>query len=631
VTNLEREKHAGTGKRMNVLFLLIFVSLAILIFRLSFIQLSRGEMYLARAENNRYITQTIPAPRGLIYDRNNKELVGNKPANVITFQKLSEKIQDPMMLIGQLSEMFKMSPSELYDKMDPDGEKYSFAMPRKIVTNATDEQVAYVREHADELPGINVVQEPIRVYWEKELASHVLGYLNNIPKDFWEAHQDEYQQTDKTGWAGVEKQYEEYLHGKDGKLKVEVNINSQPLGKGKTTEEPIKGADVYLTIDSDMQRATQDALAKQVEELHKTTKTVTEGAAIAMNPKTGEILSMASYPYFDPNQSIGGWSNDYYEKVFSKAEKNRAIQERYLPGSTIKMSTVLIGLKEGAITPNETIYDPGYIYFGNAKIASWITGLGSLDARKALAVSSNVYMIETFRRFGKFQNLNTPSQVEYYLNNTLPAAMDKMLNYHKEFGLGEQKTGVDLPYEVAGTVTREGYASDIAFSSFGQSENYTLMQLAQFVSTIANDGKRMEPHIVKEIKSTDGKVVKEIQPKMQNQLSFTQDQLKVVQEGMRDVIAKPYGTFSSVFANYPIAVAGKTGTAETNINNTENSLFVGYAPYDDPQIAIAIILPMNEHNSHSYNSVGPVAKAMMDAYFKLNQKPATDQNAQKKP
>ena len=630
MTNLEREKHAGTGKRMNVLFLLIFVSLAVLIFRLSFIQLSKGDMYLARAENNRYITQTIPAPRGLIYDRNSNELVGNKPANVITFQKLSDKIQDPMILVGQLYELFKMTPYELYEKMDPEGEKYSFAMPRKIVTNATDAQVAYVREHADELPGINVVQEPIRVYWQNDLASHVLGYLNNIPKDYWEAHQDEYQQTDKTGWAGVEKEYEEYLHGKDGKLKVEVNINSQPLGKGKTTEEPVKGDDVYLTLDSDLQRATQDALAKQIVELHKTTPTVTEGAAIAMNPKTGEILAMASYPYFDPNQSIGGWSDDYYDKVFRNAEKNRAIQSLYLPGSTIKMSTVLIGLKEGAITPNETIYDPGYTYYGDARIASWTTGLGYVDARKALAVSSNVFMIETFRRVGKFQNLNTPSQVEYYLQNTLPTAMNKILGYQKEFGLGEQRTGVDLPYEEAGTVTREGYASDIAFTAFGQSENYTLMQLAQYVSTIANDGKRMEPHIVKEIKSADGTVVKETQPKMQNQISFTPDQLKVVQEGMRDVIAKPYGTFNSVFANYPYAVAGKTGTAETNINNTENSLFVGYAPYDDPQIAIAIILPMNQHNSHSYNSVGPVAKAMMDAYFKLNPKPASDPNAEKK-
>ncbi|MFD2168989.1 peptidoglycan D,D-transpeptidase FtsI family protein [Tumebacillus lipolyticus] len=623
MTNQDKEKLSGTSKRMSLLFVIIFFSLAVLIFRLSFIQLSKGEKFLASAETNRFINLSIPAPRGSIYDRDKVELVGNKPAFTITYQVLNGVGQNHMDLIGELYQIFEMTPEEMYEKMDPKAEKYSLTIARKIISDAKPYQVAYVREHANELPGINVVVEPIRNYRYSNSSSHVLGYLNNIAEDDWAAFKDKgYEQNEIVGWAGVEKQYEEYLHGSNGTLKVEVNRYYQPLQE-KRTEEPVKGHDLILTIDKDLQTATEQALKEQLVELKRSVNTVEHGAAIAMDPKTGEILAMASYPDFDPNLYIKGFSTKEYNEQILPGIMNRAIQQTYQPGSTIKMSSVLIGLKEGVISPYSGLTDSGAIQVGWTTggkpnmISSW-QALGYVDPVKALAVSSNVFMIDIFKKLGKYNDFMNNSEVNTFLSSYLPESMKKILAYHAEFGLGKVKTGLDLPYEVEGSVTEEKNPADLAYASIGQSEHYTLMQLAQYVSTIANDGKRMEPHIVSEIIGPDNKSVQKIEPKVLNELPYTQEQINLVKRGMRDVVEKPYGTFYSVLHNFRYPVAGKTGTAETG-RGTENSLFVGYAPYDNPQVAIAIIIPDNKANSHSYDSVGPIAQKMFDAFFTLKE------------
>ncbi|HEU4965149.1 MAG TPA: penicillin-binding transpeptidase domain-containing protein [Bacilli bacterium] len=612
----DQDKHSIVSKRLNILFLLVFITLTVLIFRLSFVQLTLGDVYTKKADQNSYIKQNIPAPRGIIKDRNEDIIVRNSPAFTITFQRLDDDRQDPMQLIGILSEKLNIPPYELYKKMDPDGEPYT----RKIVTNAKSDIVAYVREHSYELPGINVVVEPIRQYVYGNLASHVLGYLNDIPEDYWKDHQDTYKKSDLIGTSGIEKEYEKYLKGKDGELRVEVNRNYQPLND-KRTLDPVPGDNLYLTIDRHIQEATEKALAAKVQEMHKTIETVKHGAAIAMNPKTGEILAMASYPSYNPNDWVDGISNEEYQR-FAPAEMNRAIQQVYEPGSTIKMSTILIGLKEGAITPYTFFHDPGITYVGGQPIRSW-KSIGTIDPYRAIAESSNVYMIETFRRVFHATNVQ---DVNYFNTVTQPAMMQKVLAYHEEFGLGLIKTGIDLPYEEPGQITLENQFTDFAFASFGQIEKYTLLQLANYVSTIANDGKRMQPYVVSKIESPNGETIEEHKPKLLNKVSFTQEQLDVVQQGMRDTITKPYGTFNWVMGNYPYPIAGKTGTSETG-RGTENSLFVGYAPYDNPEVAIAIIIPDNEHESHSGTTLGPIAKAMFDAYFKLDQKPAADAKA----
>ena len=613
----DEEVKMATGKRMNLLFMLIFVALAVLIFRLSFIQLAHGEEYLRKAETNRYIRQSVPTPRGMIYDRDHNLLVTNKPASTITFQILSADVQDPRKIAAMLAPALGKTPDEVVAAMDLHGKRYMYSMARKLTTNATSEQIAFIREHQSELPGVNVVLEPIRDYLRGNFASHILGYLHNITPEYWEAHRNEYQQTDVVGMAGVEGSYEKELRGKKGMLQVEVNIYNQPLNDQRL-ENPVKGDDLVLTIDSRLQQATEAALAERVRTLSKRVRTVQNAAAIAMNPKTGEILAMASYPSYDPNIWIRGVKDKEYQ-AFAPAEMNRALQQVYQPGSTIKMATELIGMKEAVIHPHTVIPDPGRIqvgYLPNGEpnyIKSW-KAIGYPDAHRALAESSNVYMIRTFLNLANYRENMPSAQVNQFLAQRLPQTMDKILRYHAELGLGKVKTGVDLPYEETGKITQEGLVSDLAFAAIGQTEDYTLMQLAQYVSTIANNGKRMQPYVVGErITPGQQQPIKRV-PVVQNQVSFTPDQLRTVQQGMYDATNKTYGTFYSVFGHYPVKVAGKTGTAETG-RGTENSLFVGYAPYDDPQIAIAIIIPDNERNNHSSDTLGPIARAMMDAWF----------------
>ncbi|MBL0387054.1 hypothetical protein JJB07_10365 [Tumebacillus sp. ITR2] len=629
--SFDEELKKATGKRLNYLFVLVFVALAVLIVRLSFVQLAQGSLYLQRAETNRYIQQSVPAPRGQIYDRDHNLLVTNKPSFAVLYTILSKDVQDPQKISSMLAPVLHKTSDEILNTMDLKGQHYMLSMARRLFTNAGDEQVAYIKEHQADLPGVNVVVEPIRHYERNSFACHVLGYLNNIPGDFWEQHKDEYQQTDLIGMAGVEREYEKYLRGKAGKLQVEVNIYNQPL-QDQRLVEPIKGHDLVLTLNSNLQAATEQALAERVQNLKRTVRTVQNGAAIAMDPKTGEILAMASYPSYDPNIWIKGVTEKEYQEQFAPAEMNRSLQQLYQPGSTVKMATELIGFKEGVIKPGSVIYDPGRIqvgYLPNGKpnyIKSWKT-IGYADSYRALAESSNVYMIRSFLNLAGYREDMPTAQVNDFLKNRLPNTMDKIENYHKEFGMGPTTTDVDLPYEAEGQITREGYVSDLAFSAIGQTENYTVMQLAQYVSTIANDGKRMKPHVVKEIVPPGG-TSESIPVVQQGQLSFAPEHLRAVQRGMYDVTNKTYGTFYSVFGNYPVKIAGKTGTAETG-RGTENSLFVGYAPADNPQIAVAILIPDNTPDGHSSDTLGPLARAMFDAYFHVQSKPTVQ--AKKKP
>jgi penicillin-binding protein 2 len=616
--SLDDELKTATGKRLNFMFLLIFVALAILVFRLSFLQLSQGDFYLKEAETNRFLEQTVPAPRGRIYDRDRNLLVHNKPSFTITYTILDQDEKTAKGIAELLAPVLKKEQGEVLQAMDLKGQTYMLSMARKLMTDAKEEQIAFIREHQEQLPGVNVIVEPIREYLYGPFASHILGYLNNIPQDTWEKHKDEYQPTDRIGMAGVEKAYEKELRGHTGKVQVEVNIYNQPM-HGQRVVDPIKGYDLILSLDKNLQTVTEKALADRVQALSRRVPTVKHAAAIAMNPKTGEIYAMASYPQYDPNRWNRGLTEKEYVEQFQPAEMNRAIQQVYQPGSTIKMASVLIGLKKGVITPHTVIHDPGQVQVGYIVkgvpnyIKSW-KPMGSINSFRALAESSNVYMIKTFLMLANYREDMSSQQVNRFLSDRLPKTMNEILRDHAELGLGETKTGIDLPYEAEGHVTQEGLVSDLAFAAIGQTEAYTLLQMAQYVSTIADDGKRMQPHVVKALIDPITGREKKIEPVLQHQVSFSMEHIRAVQQGMYDVTNKPYGTFYSVFGSYPVKVAGKTGTAETG-RGTENSVFVGYAPYGDPEIAIAVIVPDNERQSHSTEALGPIAKVMMDAYF----------------
>lgn len=638
------EKKTHVLKRLNLLFIVVFFALAILIVRLSYVQLKEGEMYRAQAESNRFATLPVPAPRGSIYDRNGDLLVTNKPSFTITFTLLDQKQykQDPAGVVKHIADtlapVFGKSSVDVLKAMDlpkdmwqamnipaetiaamkvGDDPKYPISMPRRLVTQANEKEVAFVKEHQNELPGVNVVVEPVRDYIKGTLASHVIGYLNSISPDelaAFKAEGIEYRNDALVGRSGVERQYEQYLRGQDGSLKVEVNMYNQPI-KLYDEVKPVRGDDVYLNIDDKLQQATEQALAQRIHWLQANrSSSIRNGMAVAMNPQTGEVLALASYPPYNPNDWVGGISAENYEK-FSKAELNHVIQDAVPPGSTVKMGTVLLGLQNGVITPSTVINDTGKLQVGYTAdgqpnyIHSWERGgLGPVDARKALAVSSNVYMFQVALWLGGWP---TQKDVNLWLKEDLPATVNKFDSFYKQFGLGV-KTGIDLPGEESGYMAPTENLADLPYTAIGQHQVYTPMELVQYVSAVANGGKRMEPHVVKEIKNPEGQVVLRNLPKVLNTIPLNPADLQVVREGMRDDVIKPYGTAYSAFLGADYAAACKTGTSETSIYGYENSLVVGYAPYDNPQIAIAVVIP---GGGQGVTSTLPVARTIFDTFF----------------
>lgn len=615
------EQQSSYNGRIYLLFLILFLGLLLLLLRLSVVQLGKGTEYAAAAESQRYAQQVIPAPRGRMFDRNGEILVDNKPSFSIQFTNYDDKTkQNTEMIAEKLAPVLsddknKVTKEDLIATMKGEKDGLPPSTPRNLKVNASERQVAFVKEHQSELPGISVVAEAMRDYPYNSFAAHLIGHMGPITLENRSLYDGKgYRLTDRVGYTGLEAQYESYLKGEDGATRVEVNINGDPIHRDTQQhvieKKPVPGDDLRLTIDKKLQQATEQALAERVKDLQMKSK-VKHAAAVAMDPNTGEILAMASYPTFDPNQWINGLSNQEYA-AYLKSHFNYAV-ESLAPGSTVKMLTEMVGLKEGVITPEEKILDPGYKDIAGFRAKSWTTGLGLNDGKEALAKSSNVYMYTVAMRLAQHSLIGKIS-LENWMNNYDKTAVEKFKQYQKEFGLGV-KTGIDLPYEDVGAVNYSEYeAINLPFMAIGQKETFSPLQLVQYVSTIANGGKRIQPYLVKEVVDANQQVVKKAEPKVLNTVSFSQEQLNYVKEGMWQVTHAPYGTASFTFGQKPYQVAGKTGTAETG-SGTENFLFLGFAPYDQPKIAIAVIVPDGPSGAHSFEMWGPIAETMLDTYF----------------
>ncbi|BCJ88054.1 penicillin-binding protein 2 [Effusibacillus dendaii] len=628
---MEAENQPQSGSRLQFLFLILFLALVILLLRLSFIQLGKGAEYQQLAEENRYAQQVLPAPRGRFIDRNGEVLVANKPSFTIQYtdpytihekekaQQNIETVAEKLVpLLKDPTEKENLSKEQIISIMKGEKDNLPRSAPRKIKQSATDQQVARIREHLNELPGIAVIPEAIRDYRLKTFASNVIGYLHSIRPEKWPEYRDKgYQMSDLVGSDGLEQQYEQYLKGVDGATRVEVNINGDRVDKNADyiEKKPIPGNDVILTIDKKLQQATEQALAERVTALQKEGGgRVQNAAAVAMDPNTGEVLAMASYPPYDPNDWVDGvMTNEEYAR-YSPGAINRAVYP-FAPGSTVKMLTTMIGLREGVIKPDEKILCTGGLDLSGYYALDWLPqGHGWINGKEAIAGSCNVYMYTVGKRLGK-HDLLAQYGVKSWMEKYDYPAFEKFKKYQNEFGLGVE-TGIDLPYEWVGQYNYQPeVTTNMPFLAIGQNVTFTPIQLAQYVSTIANGGKRMQPFLAKEIVDPNGNVIKKTEPKVLNQVTFSQDLLNYVKDGMWQVTHEPYGTASYMFKNKPYNVAGKTGTAQTGV--AENYWFVGYAPYDNPKIAIAVVVPDGRIGAHSYEMAGPIAETMLDTYFNV--------------
>ena len=475
---------------------------------------------------------------------------------------------------------------------------FSIYNPYVVSEDVSAEVVAKVKENSLKLSGITVKEKPVREYPGGTLASHILGNVGVIYQEEYEALKDNnYSMDAMIGKQGIELTCEQYLKGDDGLQGFEQTV--QGLTDVIISSPAKHGNNVFLTLDKSLQEIMEKSLEGTIKQISQSVSDCNAGSAVCIDVNNGDILAMASYPTYVPSE----YNKKYNELIKNPGNPvwNRAIGGAYEPGSTFKMVTAIAATEEGIIKPDELILDEGkYKYYKDyqPECMEWKHGKthGYVDVVTALQESCNYYFFDVGRRLG----------------------IDKLVEYEKKFGLG-QKTGIEIGGEVSGTIAspkskekrgENWNPGDTLQASIGQSDNlFTPIQLAHYVSTIANGGTRYKPHLIKSVKDyNDGSVIKENKPVITGKIDIDSDNLTAVQKGMEKVAQE--GTASSVFEDFFIDIAGKTGTAEVS-RGSNNGIFVAYAPAKNPQIAIAIVI---EHGTGGYLAA-PIAKAVFEEYF----------------
>ncbi|GAB6934402.1 penicillin-binding protein 2 [Calditerricola yamamurae] len=641
------------NRRFNILFFVAFLFFAALVLRLAIVQLVHGEQYAREAEANSMKRIPITAPRGWIVDRNGEVLVNNEPVYTVTFLEsegqridydevadrlarlLDSDVDDPAKVpLSEVKE--RLSKMEKYrDQPLPTDEAalrhlleketileamrsgYRF-MPHRIKEGLSVEEVARVSENLDRLPGVRLVVESKRNYKRGAFLTHVLGYTKPIDaknKEYYLARG--YQIDDKVGTSGLEAYYETQLHGQDGVMEVKVDKNGRTV-EMREVAPPKRGHDLVLTIDARFQDAVERILEEEVKRLRKKGADKADKAiAIAMNPNTGEILAMATYPDYDLNlyNLSGKEFSEAWKTHIKGRERNEAVYGTFSPGSTIKPATVLLGLQKGLVSPNETVYCRGVMMIGNRAFRDFQSRAhGAVNARTALQKSCNTYMYEMALRLARTQT--------HYKD-----AFPEMDTFYAQFGLGV-RTGIDLPGENMGWRSTYTELGNLAHYAIGQYHAYTPIQLLQYVSTIANGGYRMRPYLVKEIRGESeqteglGPVLMARKPEVLGRVEVDPQYLQVVREGMRLATQKG-GTAAGAFAGFPVPVGVKTGTVQVDTKRgIDNALMIGFAPFDKPEIAFVVIVTDVPKGYTGGSAAGPIARRMLEAYFNLGA-PAT--------
>ncbi len=577
--------------RIRVLGWLIVLVIAVLIARLGYLQVYDGEYYAGLADGNRIRLIPAMAPRGTFYDRNGTLLVTNRPGFTVSLLPLTAPISPDV--IARLSELLKVPQEEIQKKI----QAHSGFDPIRIKNDVGPEITTIIEEQKSSYPGVVIEVQPIRNYIYKEQGAHTFGYVSEISDDELEKRKaDGYKSGDIIGKFGLEKVYDHELRGVNGGEQVEVDVTGKPvqvLGR----KEPVPGCDLVLTIDQKIQAAAERAIDTQLVKIG-----AKAAAAVVMNPQTGEVLAMVSRPAFDPNLFAHGISSKDWKVINDNPNfpmDNKTITGEYPPGSTFKIVTGVAALSDGKVTPEEKILDTGHHWIipkGNAEGEA----LGWINFTEALAHSDNVYFYEMGNRLG----------------------IDALERYARMFGLG-QKTGINLPYESEGLVANKAYKKKVFDDDWYLSETFdaaigqgfnlvTPLQAAMVMSEIAADGKRYQPYLVQRIVAPDGSTVKAFQPVLLSQLDVRPDIIHLVQQGLRDVTK--FGTAASVFgANFPVDIAGKTGTAE-NPHGRDHGWFVAYGPFGNPNIVVAVIV---EQGGFGSQSAVPIGKKILEAAFDI--------------
>ena len=497
---------------------------------------------------------------------------------------------------------------------------YSNTKSIQIAQNISRNTLLEINERNSDFPGVEITEEPKRVYPLGNTASHIIGRIGRIEEEELKGNEDTYDQNDIIGKSGIEYVFEEFLKGKNGVKQIDMDVEGT-ITNEYIAKEAVAGNDVILTIDSKLQATAEQAIKNNIERIANgafgKASPADAGVAVVLNVKTGEVLAMASNPDYDPSAFVNGIDENtwnYYINGDTKPLENKAISAMYSPGSTYKMVTALAGLETGAITTTDKIRDTGIYRKYNSSWKCWkISGHGYLDVSNAIERSCNYFFYELGDRVG----IDTLAKYSYYL------------------GLGH-KTGIELKGEISGVLASNEIAKqenrvwnpgETISAAIGQSYNtFTPIQMAKYVAMVANRGKKLDVTIVKSIIRPDGseiprneyesKVSKKLglTPDNTEEMSFNETNIQAILEGMRGVTSESGGTAYSTFRDFNIEVGGKTGSAQTGVEGKTNAWFVGFAPFDNPEIAIVVFV----RNGGSGGYTAEVARDIIAQYFGMN-------------
>ena len=592
-------------KRLGFAALLMVVAFALLLMRMVYLQVVEGAEYRRLSENNCIRLQSVPAARGMIYDRNGVLLVDNRPSFDL---KIVLKDASPLPETLDKLSRFTGIPYDEFNQKIIAARKVSVYKPILLKRNISRDQLAVVKARGFELPGVIVDVEPRRNYIYKQRAAHVIGYLGEInEKELKSGRYPDVRSGDSIGRYGAEKSFESILRGKRGGRQIEVDAKGR-LVRVLNTVNSIPGKNVYLTIDAALQQKSEALLEGK------------SGAVIALEPSTGEVLAMASAPAFDLNDFIGGISVPKWKALIENPDRpmsNKAIQGEYPPASTYKMVTAIAALEEGVVNRHTTYFCPGHYKYGNRIYRCWKKwGHGNMDVLGAIENSCDVF----FYRAGEALGVDTLAQ------------------YALGCGLGKV-TGIDLANERPGHIPtsawkkrrygRSWQGGETLSIAIGQGFNIvTPLQMAVFVAAIGNGGTLYRPRILKSTQMYDEKEARHVMtPAIIGGLPASQTTLALIQEGMLNVISGSRGTARRIRIK-GVDMAGKTGTAQVfslkkkdrenkkrlDYRLRDHAWFVCYAPAVDPVIAVSVII---EHGEHGSTAAAPVAGEVVREWLEI--------------
>jgi cell division protein FtsI/penicillin-binding protein 2 len=683
----KKKKETRIPFRLNILFFMVFLLFSVLVIQLGVVQILEGASYQAEIDRTISDTSKAPVPRGKIFDRNGKVVVDNHPLYSITYtppkrvqaedkldtakklkdfitidkekiKKITKRNKQEYWYLENIKEATgRLSKAEI-EKLD-DIEQYNLALERitkEDISNFTDEQLqiiaikreldkayaltpeviknenisvkeyATIAEHLAQLPGINATTDWERKYVYGDTLKSIIGSITSqdqgIPKEKEAYYLTRgYNRNDRVGKSGLEEEYEDVLRGRKEQIKFTTTKSGKVIGS-EIVVDGERGKDLVLTTDIDFQKKVDDIVLKELKEAKNkypgANQYVEDALAVVMNPKTGEILALSGQHY---NKETNAYEN----------MPHKVLYDAHRPGSSVKGATIIAGLESGVISPGQYFSDRTVKIASTPPKSSYRT-LGAVNDIDALRLSSNVYMYYIgLRMGGEFRNpIPYDSPVTYNKEGA-----QKMRNYFNQFGLGIS-TGIDFPFEGTGYVGSAKDPGNLMDLGIGQYDTYTTLQLAQYVSTIANGGYRVQPKLVKEIRNASmddelGSVYKVNETKILNKINVDESYLGRVQTGFWQAFNASGGTGTPYWAGAPYNAAGKTGTAENEIYNkredgtsykvadVENLSLVGYAPYDDPEIAFAVIIPnLGKKSGNNINHA--IGRGIMDTYFGMKEK-----------